>query len=242
MAVTNAGLLPRKVPLCSPGPQTSSSRLEQRQCHRQTVAADRLRQRDDVGRDAGDLEGEERAGAAAAHLDVVDDQQDVASLAQIGERAQPFGAGDVDAAFALHGLDDDRGGAVEAAAGVVEHALEPLEVLGDSVEVVVERHRGGVHQRDAGTGALHGVAGDRQRAERHAVEGVGEVDDRLAPGDLAGQLQCGLDRVGAGRAGELDLVVEPARLEDVLLERLAGSRRLATVDMSRPWVMPSLMM
>src|SRR5699024_2622030 len=39
-----------------------------------------------------------------------------------------------------------------------------------------------------------------------------------ATGDLAGQLQRGLDGVVAGRAGELDLVVEAPRFEDDVLE------------------------
>ena len=77
-----------------------------------------------------------------------------------------------------------------------------------------------MHQRDAGAGALEGVAGDGERAERHAVEGVGEGDDRLAALDLAGQLERGLDGVGAGRAGEHDLVVQAARAQDHVLERL----------------------
>ena len=80
------------------------------------------------GRDAGLLEGEEGAGAAAAHLDVVDDQQHVVALAQLGQRAQPLGAGDVDAALALHRLDDHGGGLVEAGALVVQQPLEPQEV------------------------------------------------------------------------------------------------------------------
>ena len=168
----------------------------------------------------GLLEGEERAGAAAAHLDVVDDQQHVAALAQVGEGAQPLRAGDVDAALALDRLDDHRGGLVEAGALVLQQPLEPQEVRHLAVEVVVERHRGAVHQRDAGAGPLHRVAGDGERAERHAVEGVGEGDDRLAALDLAGQLQRGLDGVGAGRAGEHDLVVQVARPQDDVLEAL----------------------
>ena len=74
---------------------------------------------------------------------------------------------------------------------------------------------------DAGGGAQVRVAGHRQRAHRHAVEAVGEVDDVLAAGDLAGDLQRGFDRVGAGRADELhDVVVQAARLEDDVLHRL----------------------
>src|SRR3546814_2481083 len=52
------------------------------------------------------------------------------------------------------------------------------------------------------------------------VEGVGEAHHPLAPGDLAGQLQSGLDGVGAGRPRELDLVLEAAGREHQLLEAL----------------------
>src|SRR5699024_2545338 len=69
-----------------------------------------------------------------------------------------------------------------------------------------------------GAAALHRVTGYRQRPERHAVEGVGEVDDRFTARDLAGELECRLDRVGAGRAGELHLVVQPARGQDQVVE------------------------
>ena len=97
--------------------------------------------------------------------------------------------------------------------------------MGDGIdlaaEIVVERHRGGVAQRHAGGAAEILVAGDRQRAHRHAVETVGEVDDVGAAGGLAGDLQRRLDRIGAGRTGELhDVVVEPARRQDDVLHRL----------------------
>ncbi len=65
------------------------------------------------------------------------------------------------------------------------------------------------------------VAGGGQRANAAAVEAVGETDDVVAPGDLARQLHRRLDRVGAGRAGELHAVVaHAARLEDQPVEGL----------------------
>src|SRR3546814_7660247 len=62
------------------------------------------------------------------------------------------------------------------------------------------------------------VAGAGEGAQGHAMETVGEGDDAVAPGHLAGQLQRGLDGVGAGRAGELKAIVEAARLQDDILE------------------------
>src|SRR5699024_10947533 len=195
-------------------------RLDEGQRERVAVAADRLREGDHVRVDAGLLEAEELTGAAAAHLDVVHAQQDLVLLAQIGQAAQPLGAGGVDAALALDGLDDPRGGPVQAAAAVRAPTPAVPEVRSDLAEVLVEAHRPGAHQRDAGAAALHRVAGDGQGAERHAVEAVGEAHDGLAAGDLAGQLQRRLDGVGAAGAGEGDLVVQAAGLEDLLVEGL----------------------
>ena len=61
------------------------------------------------------------------------------------------------------------------------------------------------------------------------MEAVGEVHDVLAAGRLAGELERRLDRVGAGRAGELhDVVAKPTRREDDLVhgqeEALLGDR------------------
>ena len=53
---------------------------------RQRAAGQRLRQRDDVGHDAGGLAGEQRPGAAEAGEDLVEDQQQVVA---VGRRAQP---------------------------------------------------------------------------------------------------------------------------------------------------------
>src|SRR3546814_18367743 len=64
------------------------------------------------------------------------------------------------------------------------------------------------------------VASAGEGAEGDAVEAVCEGDDIRPPGHLARQLQRGLDRVGAGRTGELQAVVHPARLQDQLLEAL----------------------
>ena len=52
------------------------------------------------------------------------------------------------------------------------------------------------------------------------MEGVRERDDVRAAGHLAGDLERRLDGVRAGRPGELQLVVEAARREHELLERL----------------------
>src|SRR5690606_24098328 len=97
---------------------------DEREGERQTGRADRLREAHDVGDDAGLLEAEERARAAAAHLDIVDDEEDLVLAAEVREPSEPFSARSVDAALALHRLDDDRGGQVEPAAAVLEEPAE----------------------------------------------------------------------------------------------------------------------
>ncbi len=164
------------------------------------------------------------AGPAAAGLDVVDDQQDVVAAADLGEAAHPFEARHVQPAFALQGLDDDRRRAVEARAGVAQHAVEKAERIEPFAHEAVVRHRGAVAERDARAGALERVGGQRQRPQGHAVEAVGEAEDAAAPGHLAGELERGLDRVGAGRPGEGDAIVHPARGENHLGEAFQEPR------------------
>ena len=65
---------------------------------------------------------------------------------------------------------------------------------------------------------LDDVAAEGERAEGHAVEGVGEGDDLLASGGFPGELERGLDGVGACRSGEHDSVGHSAWFEDELVE------------------------
>ena len=222
--MTKARLLPRNVPLCSPGRHWSSLALEKDDRHRQTEARQRLRQGDDVGHDARGLEREEVAGPAAARLDVVDDQEHAVPGADRSQVPQPFGAGDVQAAFALHALDDRSGGLVEAGGRVRQRPVEILDRVHARAEIAVIGHDRASGQRDAGGPAVVAVAGGGERPQRDPVEAVGEVDDVGPAGHLAGDLQRRLDRVGAGRAGELDHVVEPARREDDVAQRFQERR------------------
>src|SRR5699024_3102339 len=104
--------------------------LHQRQRHGEPVAGDRLAQGDDVRVEAELLEGEELAGPTAAGLDVVDDEQDLVLPAQLLELLEPLPASGLEAALALDGLDDDRGGQVVTGPAVAPDALEPGEVRG----------------------------------------------------------------------------------------------------------------
>src|SRR5690606_37823831 len=84
------------------------ARANERHREGQAHAGERLGERHDVGLDAGALEAEERAGAAAAGLDVVDDEQRAVPACDRFDAAQPGIARHVETALALDRLDDDR--------------------------------------------------------------------------------------------------------------------------------------
>ena len=64
-------------------------RTDQQQRHGQAEAGYGFGQGDEVGDDAGAFETEERAGAAAAGLDIVHDQQSAVQLGQMRYLPQP---------------------------------------------------------------------------------------------------------------------------------------------------------
>jgi ParB family chromosome partitioning protein len=82
----------------------------------------------EVGGDVVVLHGEELAGAGEAGLHLVGDEHDAVVVAQGPEGAHEVGGGLVEAALALHGLEDDRGDA-----GGVEVGLEELGDAGERV-------------------------------------------------------------------------------------------------------------
>src|SRR5690606_8163751 len=99
-------VVPAEGPVVLAGLEDVELGPEEHHREREAVARERLREADDVGRDAGSLEGEEGAGAATADLDVVDDEQDAEVLRELGEAADPGVGSDVHAALRLHRLDD----------------------------------------------------------------------------------------------------------------------------------------
>ncbi len=140
-------------------------------------------------------------------------------LGDLRDRPQPLGRGGVEPAFALHGLKQDRRRGIEPAGGIRQPLVEQLGGVDLGAEIAVVGLVTDMVQRYARAAALASIAGAGERAQGHPVEAVGEGDYQLAAGDLAGELDRRLDRVGAGRAGEHRPVIEPARLEDHVLER-----------------------
>ncbi len=76
--------------------------------------------------------GEELAGASEARLDLVRDQQDAMFVAELAQPHHEFLRRDVEAAFALHRLDDDGGNARRLYIGLEQ----PL----DGMHRVLHRH------------------------------------------------------------------------------------------------------
>jgi hypothetical protein len=83
---------------------------------------ERLRQRDDVGRDLCVLEREPATGATEAGLHLVDDHERFALVAQPADAAQIFGRRLLHAALALNGLEQ------HGAHAVVHRGFERLEL------------------------------------------------------------------------------------------------------------------
>ena len=186
------------------------------------------------------LDGEHRAGPSEAGLDLVGDEQDAVLTGDLAEPWQEAGRWHDVAAFAQDGLDDDRGHTVrvdelverqvELGLPVARAGVGRMGPAGGPVAVRIGRVVDG-----AGKGLEGGsidVLGGREghRLGRPAVVAVAERQDRGSAGRGAGQLDRGLDRLGARVRQErlprptgehrLEPLVEPQSglvIQDVLL-------------------------
>ena len=144
--------------------------------------------------------GEELAGAAEARLDFVGDQQDAVVVAELAQAHHEFLRRDVEAAFALHRLDDDGGDARGLHIGL-EQPLDGMHRVLHRDALVRDREG---HMPDARRhGAELGLVGKHLAGERHAQQGAAmeaavEGDDIGAAGIGAGELDGVLDRLGTG--------------------------------------------
>src|SRR5690606_28191456 len=79
--------------------------------------------------DAVVLHGEHLAGAAEPRLDFIGNQQDAVFVAQRAQSLHELGRADVEAAFSLHGFDDDGGDPARVDISV-EQAAQPRQSIG----------------------------------------------------------------------------------------------------------------
>ena len=151
---------------------------------RQRAAGERLRQRDDVGRDAGRLAGEHRAGAAEAGEHLVEDQQHVVF---VGERAQALEHGCVvefHAAGALHQRLDDNAGDGVGALGEQLVERRRLRIVVRQIDDVMLRQQAGEQRVHAAFGVAH----------RHGAGGVAVIA-ALEGDELPAPLHAAIDPV-----------------------------------------------
>ena len=148
-----------------------------RRLARRKAGADReagakaLRERRDVGRDARPFVREEAAGAAHAGLDLVEDQEQAALVAEPAQVAQVLQRHRADAALALDRLDQDRRGLrpdrrLERLAVAERHLVEALDLRAEAFEIFRLAAGGDRRERAAVEGALEG---DDAEALRRAV-------------------------------------------------------------------------
>ncbi|EQD84839.1 Zn-dependent oxidoreductase [Saccharopolyspora erythraea D] len=148
------------------------------------AASEGLGQRDDVGGDPGVLEGEEPACSADTALHFVGDPQHPVAIAQPPDLLQVARRRQHHSGTALHGFQDQHADAALA-------AQQFLQRRG-----VAEGH-GLAARQDFETSPVELRVGDRQRADRLAVEGVARVCDLGAARALCafGELEGGLHRL-----------------------------------------------
>src|ERR1700728_2847937 len=167
---------------------------------------------DDVGLDAGVLDGPPLTGAACAGLYFVGDQQDAVLVGHATQFLHKDGWGDDVAALALDGCYKD-GGDFFRRQGGVEELLFDVARAAECEGFLFLWSAGtaaiGVRIADVGdsgnewgetAGLLRLWGGERKCAHGTAVEGSKERDDVLAAGVITGDLERAFDGLGAGVA------------------------------------------
>ncbi len=153
---------------------------------RHQPATQRLGQGEDVGGHAVRGAPEQLAGAAQAGLHLVEDQDGAVLVAQRPQSRQVAGRGLADAALTLDRLHHHGGDAVLGRGHPVAHGAQvavghPVEAGGGGTEA----------------GLVVRPAGGRQRAQGLAVEAHGGGQHQQPAGGRPGDLERGLDRLGA---------------------------------------------
>ena len=146
------------------------------------------------------LHGEELAGAAEAGLDFIGNEQNAMLVAKLAQLHHQFLRCDVEAAFALHGLDDDGCHALRLDVRL-EQPLDGMHRIIDGDALVGHGERHVPHARRHGAELClvgNDLAGERHAEQRAAMEATVKGDDVGAAGIGAGELDSVLDGFGAG--------------------------------------------
>ncbi len=171
---------------------------------------DPFRDRDDVGLDAGEFDGEHLPSAAHSGLHFVDDQQDAVLGRQRPKPLHEFvGRNDV-SALALNRFDDDRRHFVGRHEMREQLMFDVVDADGGARlrrrsewRTVAIRKRRVIHagQHRAEPAALNRLARrERQRSHRASMKAAEKRDHVVAAGRVARELQACFDRFSAGVA------------------------------------------
>jgi hypothetical protein len=192
----------------------------ERRADRDVATGERLRDGHDVGIEIPVFEREQASRAPEPGLDLVHRQQRPVAAAELLGARQVAGRGDVHA-LALHGLDQECGD------------VATRELARQRVEVA-EGHGLATRQQRPGALAVLGVAVDRQRSQRQAVEAALAEQHALPAGGHARELQRRLDRLrpGVREHGGVDPLRHPR--EQFLGEQAGGERDAQLREVGRP--------
>ena len=153
-----------------------------------------------VGGNAHLFHGEEGTGTAGTGLHFVGDQQDAVLVAQFAQALHEGFRRDVEAALALHRLDDD-GGDITRLGIVLEDTLDAGDGVVDAHTVqfvgVQRTEHAARHQAHAGR-VRHDLTGEAQGHHGAAVVSAGEGDHTGTAGGGAGDLHGVFYRFGTG--------------------------------------------
>src|SRR5262249_14382301 len=116
--------------------------IHQQKRHGQTVSADGFGKADDIGNDTGLIEGEECSGTPAPGLNVVDNQQNSAAIAQGSKLPEKFVRGYINSALRLHGFENERGRFVHTRVRIRERVFDVLDGARERARAIGEwKHR-----------------------------------------------------------------------------------------------------
>src|SRR6266702_3987087 len=167
---------------------------------------------DDVGLDAGVLDGPPLSGSAGAGLDVIGDQQNAMPVADAPNLLQENVGRDDVAAFALDRLQNDCGNLFgrqrgleqlvfdETRAGEPERFRGRQSFVAAAIRVRIGNVSDARNERREAALLLNLRAGKRKRSHGASVKAAEEADDVLASSVIARQLQRAFNRLRAGVA------------------------------------------